>query len=107
MGGIMVRKIKTAWQPGVRNVLLRYSSPLVLACVLHYSLNAASVGYQGKLGLRVVSLGSIACQYHGIFYIPRAGPHQPGYAMYTSIWIWSEETCRSANTELGPLSLVY
>lgn len=64
------------------------------------------IGYQGKLELGVVSLGSIACQYQGIFCIPRPG-HQPGYAVYTNIRIWSEETCRSANTEHGLLSLLY
>ena len=64
---VMAGKIKTTWQRESK-VLLRYSSPLVLACVLQYSLNAASifsVGYLGKVELGAVSLGSMTANITG------------------------------------------
>ena len=64
---VMAGKIKTTWQRESK-VLLRYSSPLVLACILQYSLNAASifsVGYLGKVELGAVSLGSMTANITG------------------------------------------
>lgn len=64
---VMAGKIQTTWQRESK-VLVRYASPLILSCVLQYSLNAASifsVGYLGKVELGAVSLGSMTANITG------------------------------------------
>lgn len=64
---VMAGKIQTTWQRESK-VLVRYASPLVLSCVLQYSLTAASifsVGYLGKVELGAVSLGSMTANITG------------------------------------------
>lgn len=64
---VMAGKIQTTWQRESK-VLVRYASPLVLTCVLQYSLTAASifsVGYLGKTELGAVSLGSMTANITG------------------------------------------
>ncbi|MCJ1344112.1 hypothetical protein MMC31_002315 [Peltigera leucophlebia] len=64
---VMAGKIRTTWQRESK-VLLRYASPLVLACVLQYSLSAAiifCVGYLGKVELGAVSLGNMTANIIG------------------------------------------
>lgn len=64
---VMAGKIQTTWQRESK-VLLRYASPLVLSCVLQYSLTAASifsVGHLGKVELGAVSLGSMTANITG------------------------------------------
>lgn len=64
---VMAGKIQTTWQRESK-VLVRYASPLVVTCLLQYSLNAASifsVGYLGKVELGAVSLGSMTANITG------------------------------------------
>lgn len=64
---VMAGKIQTTWQREVK-VIARYSSPLVLAFLLQYSLTLASVfsvGHLGKVELGAVNLASMSANITG------------------------------------------